>query len=251
MTAHRRPRMFTRMTNIAATTAATLVVLAAATVDVAAQQQPRPVDCRFLCLAGTPQPPPMVNPAGEQIEVEVSVPVQVLSPVVRCFAVDGTIRFLTADDRQPVATARIPAGIKSAVLVFLPASASPAQAPAPAPAWRVMVIDDSPAKFPDGGAFAANLCSGEVRFVLGEHKILLPAGRSHGFKRPTKRDQFNMAPLIVQFRDAETWRTASESSLRFVPGNRFLILAYVDPGSARPRVATFPDIRPAMDPEDS
>jgi len=226
---------------ILATGVSTLVLFASA---VGYAAPPQPVDCRFLCLAGTPQPPPMLHLDGGQVEVPVSVPVNVLSPVVRCFADRGAIRFLSADDRQPVASARIPAGVNSAVLLFLPASTGSAQAPA----WRVMVIDDSPAKFPDGGAFAVNLYASEIRLVIGEHKILLPSGRSHGFKRPNQRDPFNMAPLVVEFRDGETWRTASESTLRYVPGNRFLILAYVDPGSGRPRVAVFPDPRPAPDP---
>lgn len=207
----------------------------------------RPVDCRFLCLAGTPPPPPMVNPGDAGQEATVSVPVNVLSPVIRCFADRGTIRFLAADDQRPVASAAIPAGVDAVVLVFLPVAAAEG---AP-PTWQVMVIEDSPTKFPDGGAFVANLYNGEIRFVIGEHRNLLPRGGSHGFRRPQQRDPFNMAPVIVQFQDGETWRTASESTLRFTPGSRFLILAYVDPGSGRPRVATFPDIRPARDPEGS
>lgn len=207
----------------------------------------RPVDCRFLCLAGTPPPPPLLNSGGAGQEAKVSVPVNVLSPVIQCFVDQGTIRFLAADDGRPVASASIPAGVDAAVLVFLPAAAVEGSPQT----WRVMVIEDSPAKFPDGGAFVANLYDGEIRFVIGEHRNLLPRGGSHGIRRPQQRDEFNMAPVIVQFQDGETWRTASESTLRFTPGSRFLILAYVDPGSGRPRVATFPDIRPAKDPEGS
>lgn len=207
----------------------------------------RQIDCRFLCLPGTPKPPPLVNPGDARHEAAVDVPVNVLSPVIRCFADRGTIRFLAADDRRPVASAAIAAGVNAAVLVFLPA---PAAAGSP-PAWRVLVIEDSPAKFPDAGAHVANLYDGEIRFVIGEHRNLLPRGGSHGFRRPQQRDPFNMAPVIVQFQEGESWRTASESTLRFTPGSRFLILAYVDPASGRPRVATFPDIRPARDPEES
>ena len=205
----------------------------------------RPVDCRFLSLAGTPPPPPLLNSGDARQEATVNVPVNVLSPMIRCFADQGTIRFLAADDGRPVASAAIPAGVDAALLVFLPAAAAEG---AP-PTWRVMVIEDSPAKFPDGGAFVANLYNGEIRFVIGEHRNLLRRGGSHGFQRPNQRDPFNMAPVIVQFQEGETWRTASESNLRFVPGSRFLILTYVDPASGRPRVATFPDIRPAKDPK--
>lgn len=204
----------------------------------------RPVDCRFLCLPGTPKPPPLLNTGEARQEAKVDVPMNVLSSVVRCFAERGTIRFLAADDGRPVAAASIPAGVDAVVLVFLPAAGA-----AESPAWRVLVIEDSPARFPDAGAHVANLYNGDIRFVIGEHRSLLPRGESHGFRRPQQRDPFNMAPVIVQFQDGESWRTASESTLRFTPGSRFLILAYIDPGSGRPRVATFPDIRPARDPE--
>jgi hypothetical protein len=53
-----------------------------------------------------------------------------------------------------------------------------------------------------------------------------------------------MAQVVFQFQQGDTWRTASESLLRFLPGMRYLILAYVDPASGRPRIATYQDFTP-------
>jgi hypothetical protein len=109
----------------------------------------------------------------------------------------------------------------------------------------VFVVEDSPRGFPDGGVFVANFHQQDIRFLIGEHKILLRPSDAHGFARPAQRDEFNMAPVIFQFFHEGTWRTASESALRFVPGLRYLIFAYVDPASGRPRIATIQDLRPA------
>jgi len=57
-----------------------------------------------------------------------------------------------------------------------------------------------------------------------------------------ERDPFNMAPVIFEFLQGDQWRTANESTLRFLPGIRYLIIAYVDHDSGRPRVSPLQDL---------
>ncbi len=64
------------------------------------------------------------------------------------------------------------------------------------------------------------------------------------FPLPERRDDFRMAPVVVQFEQDGKWRTASESMLRFLPSIRYLIFAYVDPVSKRPRISTYQDFTP-------
>ena len=61
---------------------------------------------------------------------------------------------------------------------------------------------------------------------------------------PTKRDAFNMAPVVFQFQQGENWRNASESMLRFLPGMHYLMFAFVEAASGRPRIVTFQDAKP-------
>jgi hypothetical protein len=68
------------------------------------------------------------------------------------------------------------------------------------------------------------------------------AAGAHGYAMPKERDDFNMAPVIFEFRHGEKWRIANESSLRFLPGMRYLIFAYLDPVSGRPRINTCQDL---------
>ena len=202
-------------------------------------QEVRKVSCRFVCFVGTPPPPPLINAFDKGIEVTCTIPANTFSEPVVCSAKGNVISFVSSGKRTPMAAAKIPEHLKAAILVFIPAEKPSAPAP-----WRVFVIDDTIKNFPDGGAFVANLCSQDTRLVVGEKNIILKPGTDHGFARPETRDAFNMAPVIFQFQQNDVWRTNSETLLRFVPGMRYLIFAYIDTASARPRISTFQDFMP-------
>lgn len=211
-------------------------------------QDLRPVDCRLLWFDPVTSPPDLVNLGPDGGAIACNFSSNTLSPSVRLFASNGVIRFLDDAERKPAAGATIPATVKKAILVFIPA-AKPAAGDAASAMPRVFVIEDSPQNFPQGGAFVANLFSGDIRFVIGEHRNQLRTGNTLGLKQPVERDEFNMAPVIIQFQQADSWRTASESVVRFIPETRYLILAYVDPASGRPRISTITDVAPAVTPE--
>ena len=192
------------------------------------------VTCRFLSLDANAPPPPLLNVADKGAEVTCTVYTNSLSPPVACFAKGNAIGFLTASDRQPAATATIPANVSAVILVFVAAAKDSKALP-----WRVFVIEDSAKNFPDGGTFVANFHNQDIRFVIGDSKIMLHPAGFHGFPLPEKRNNFNMAPVVFEFMQNDVWRTASESMLRFVPGMRYLIVAYVDPESRRPHLSTY------------
>ena len=192
------------------------------------------VSCRLLGLDSSAPPPPLLNVADKDTAVACSVTTAALSPATVCFAKGNAINFVTAADRKLAATAIIPANVKTVILVFVRASKT-----TDIPPWRVFVIDDSAKNFPDGGAFVANFHNQDIRFVIGERKLMLHSAGSYGLPIPAKRDAFNMAPVVFEFQQDDRWRTASESMLRFVPGMRYLIFAYRDPASGRPRLSTY------------
>lgn len=196
----------------------------------------RKVDCRFVSLSSDSPPPALLTTSGDGVESPVAVPAGALSAAASCFSKTNIFSFTSAADHTPVATATIPAEVKSAILVFVAVPKTPGSLP-----WKVFVIEDSPKNFPDGGAFVANFHSQDIRFVIGENKLMLHPAGSHGVARPTQRDDFNMATVAFQFQQGDTWRDASESMLRFLPGMRYLMIAFVDAASGRPRVVTFQD----------
>jgi hypothetical protein len=201
------------------------------------------ISCRFLCLNRATPTPPLLNVAEKGVEVSCTITTESPSPPIVCYAKGTSLSFLSAADRKPAAIATIPANVNACILIFVDAAKAPNTLP-----WRVFVIEDSAKNFPDGGAFVANFHSQDIRFVIGENKIMLRPAGSHGFPRPEKRDNFNMAPVVFEFLQQDKWRTASESMLRFLPGMRYLIFAYVDPESGRPRISTIQDFRPVEKP---
>jgi len=207
-------------------------------------QDARPVTCRFLSFGGPDDPPAVIAASEKGTEISCPLSSTRISPALVCFAKNNTIAFLSSADKKPVATATIPANVKAALLVFIQAPKS-AEA-ASSSDWRILVIEDSAKNFPDGGAYIANFYNKDIRFVIGEHKGMLHAGGSHGYAKPEERDSFNMAPVVFEFQQGEKWHIANESALRFLSGMRYLIFAYVDPVSGRPRINTYQDFAPAV-----
>lgn len=207
-------------------------------------EEARQIQCRFLSFGGNGEPASVIALSGKGAEITCPLSTTQISPKLVCFAKDNTIGFLSTADRKPFATASIPAAIHSALLIFVKTPVK-TEATAVAPEWRVLVIEDSDRNFPDGGAFVANFYNKDIRFVLGEHKGMLHAAGSHGYAMPKERDTFNMAPVVFEFLQGESWRIANESALRFLPGMRYLIFAFVDPVSGRPRINTYQDVAPA------
>jgi hypothetical protein len=204
-------------------------------------QESRPVRCRFLTFgrAGADTSAIAQSEKGGDVTCPLSS-FQLSNPIV-CVAKANAIPFISPSDRKPLATATIPPGVSAVLLVFIQLPKAP-DAPADATNWRIMVIEDSPKNFPDGGVFIANFNGSDIRFIIGEHKGQLPPGGSQGYAMPTERDSFNMATVNVEVTKNGRWRNANESALRFLPGMRYLIFAYADPVSGRPRINTYQDI---------
>lgn len=206
-------------------------------------QDARPVQCRFLSFGGSEDPPAAIATSEKGTEITCPLSASRISQKITCFAVGNQIPFRSSADKKPLATATIPPGISAALLVFIRVPGGPG---ATAPACKILVIEDTAKNFPDGGAFIANFYNKDIRFVVGEHKGLLRAGGSHGYAKPEEVDSFNMAPVVFEFQQDDKWQTANESALRFLHGMRYLIFAYVDPVSGRPRINTYQDIAPAV-----
>lgn len=205
---------------------------------VALSQKEGRVTCRFIAMKGA-KPPAMINVGPGDFEVEVTMRSNILSQDVICAKQGNNLHFATTGDGKPAAVVAIPNNVRNAILVFGRAANEPGKLP-----WRVFVIEDSPKKFPHSGAFVANFHNQAIRFIIGEEKAMLKPAGSHGFPRPDKRDNFNMAPVVFQFQNnKDEWITASETMLRFIPGLRYLMFAYVDPISRRPSVTTVKDFK--------
>lgn len=193
------------------------------------------VACRFLCFARAKDGTAKLIAAGANGQpLDCPLPLSMPSNPVPLVPKNGSIEFRKAvTDTAPVAVAKVPAGIKSAYVLMLPSEGKEGQI------HDVVVIDDSPKGFPKDGCVVLNLYQQNVRFIIGEHQILLPPGKTAPLERPKKIDEFNMSATAFQFQSGEEWRTASESLIRFPEGQRHLFVTYVDPATKRPRLKSF------------
>jgi hypothetical protein len=197
--------------------------------------QGRDVKCRFLCFQTQPPPFVTLNSKGEPVPIELG-PDEISLPVV-CNTDEGSRIALIdpVDLKKAIGAITVPSSAKAVIIIFLPVAANEP------PASKMLVIEDTPDKFPDGGAFVANFQPQEIRFTIGEQKLMLKAGATYAVPQPKQVDDFNMAPVVFEFRKDEKWRTARETSQRFLPGIRYLMFCYIDPQNGRPRVSTFED----------
>lgn len=205
-----------------------------------AAQTLAPVQCRFVALNETP--PPFLNIAGDDKEALVKIFQHRITDPVECFSVDGKLTFIDQTNHTPLASISLPSSIKKATLIFVNTSPKSGQT------WKIFPIEDTPQKFPAGGTHVVNLHNDDIRFILGETQKSLKPQQSEGFEMPEKRDDFNMAPVVFQFKNkSDKWVNGKETSYRFLPGLRYLLIAYIDTRNNRPRVATFKDpIRPVI-----
>lgn len=203
-------------------------------------QEARNVECRFLLFPPGEELDSVIARAPESEDVSCPVSSSDFSAPLSLPVINNRIAFFSTDGKTPLATAIVPSTATSAIVILLKSPVAAAQA---APTWKALVIDDNKKNFPKGGAYVCNLFSGDIRFVIGEHRGILKPGGIHGYQMPEKRDDFNMAPVIVQFFLEDKWIIANESGLRFLPQIRYLIFAFVDPASGRPRIMTFRDLK--------
>lgn len=142
---------------------------------------------------------------------------------VACPVIGRKVILFRSDTRdEKMATVEIPDGTMTKVVVFLVKNPKPEKGGA----YLAMLVDDSTEALPAGGTFIGNLSSGTARVTLAEVPRELAPGESAFVKRPEKRDDFNMAPLIVEVQDNGKWRRAKETMQRYAESDRYYVLAY-------------------------
>jgi len=193
------------------------------------------VACRFLCFERAKDGTTKFIAAGAGGQaVDCPLPISMPSAPVSLVAKNGVIEFRKAvGDAAPSAVAKVPAGVGSAFVLMLPPTGNEGRI------HDVVVIEDSEKGFPKDGCVVLNLYEQNVRFIIGEHQVLLPPGKTAPLERPKKLDEFNMGATAFQFQSGEEWRTASESLMRFPEGQRHLFVTFVDPATKRPRLKSF------------
>jgi hypothetical protein len=197
-------------------------------------QQTRTLSCRFLGFQTVEDENSLTCVAPK---VELACPFQdaEISPPVMVVAVDNVITFIDTKTRKPACSITVPANLRQAILVLMPAPKSAAMP------WRGFPIEDNLKTFPNGGSLVVNMHVASVRFIIGEYKNELKPGGQNSLAMPKERDDFNMATVAFQFNQEEQWVTAKETRMRFTEGLRYLMLCCSDPETKRPIISMYQD----------
>jgi len=131
------------------------------------------------------------------------------------------------------AMATIPPGAKEIIIFFFPVTGKE-------PVLYETVVFDMAAKdFPEGGCVVLNINDSDIRFAIGEHRLMVAPGKRAAIARPTQRDKYNMSSVAFQFQGDKGWRTVYDSTVRFPEGQRKVFITYVDAKTKRPRAHSF------------
>ena len=137
------------------------------------------------------------------------------------------------------ASVKIPAGMKRAIIVVVPAP------PDSKPAYRMLLIDDSPGAFPGGESRVISLVAFEAALQAGEHKLPLKPASITKVPAVKQANEFNMAQTNFYYKEGEAWVAFTERQLQYLDEFRRIFLVYLTPGSTQPFVTTIVDTAPA------
>jgi hypothetical protein len=116
------------------------------------------------------------------------------------------------------------------------------------PIYQVMSFDDDTTTFAMGGIRAINLAPVPVRFILsGSTTPGIPPGRYAMFPHSKQVNDYNMYPVVVEFRSSSgEWVKGQSVSWKATDKRREIVLTLIDARFKQPTVRMFADFPPWM-----
>ncbi len=168
-----------------------------------------------------------------------------LSEVYSTVPVNGSVVLYDSpvpDAKHPeanvAAVAKVPGDARRLIMVVVPGGGTQR-------AWRMFLLDDTPAAFPAGESRVINLTPVEMAVEAGEHKLPVNPGAVTRVPAVKKVNPYNMAQTNFYFKEGEIWTVFTERQLQYLDAFRRVFLIHVTPGSTEPFVATIVDTAPS------
>ncbi len=198
------------------------------------KSEPREVACRFMYFGAEGAPPTILASSPDGVHVPCMTPTAAFSQLKKYLIENNTLRLVT-EDKKTLTNVAIRPNSDSVFIIIVQTAKEPVVT------CQTILVDDDKEKFPEGGAYVVNFNQGDIRFIIGEHKGTLKRAMFNGYEMPKNRDDYNMAPVKFWLENKGSWNVANESMLRFLPGIRYMFIAYVDPMTKRPTLRTLTD----------
>lgn len=185
-----------------------------------------------------------LNKEGEANPVKFRM--QALSRPFVTVPVEGSLIFYDTNKIDPkdpdanlnkiAAIARVPAGIKRAIVLVAPGPEGKK------PAYRLLIIDDSEKSFPGGESLVLPLLADKVVVEAGEHTVRVRPGKLTRIPFVEEKNEFNIAQTNFHYYQEGRWITFAERQLQYLEACRRLFIIHYTPGSLQPTVTTIVDI---------
>jgi hypothetical protein len=213
-------------------------------------QEERKISFRTLCLeqvAGIDKVVIPIADGGKSADIPLYTDV---SPVVKGVFKTNEAAFYVAKagpDGKPILelVGKAPMGKSDRQLfVFLPGGKGEGK-----PAYQVRSFDDDTRSFAMGNIRAINLAPVPVRFVLsGATTPEIPPGRYAQFPHAKRVNDYNMYPVVVEFRSASgEWVKGQSVSWKATTRRREIVLTLVDVQFKQPTVRMYTDFPPWLE----
>ena len=212
-----------------------------------AQEADKPVPVQIRAVLHDPVNPvaQLFYPDKEGVIVPLEFRPQDLTEPLLVLPANGSLVLYdkaAVDPENPAASlaasAKLPEGIKRAMVVVLPAPAGQK------PAYRMLIIDDSKTAFPYGESRVVALVGVETAIQAGEHRLPAHPGKITRVPPVKKVNEFNMAQTNFFYQQGEKWMPFTERQLQFLDVCRRLFIVHATPGALTPTVTTIVDIAP-------
>ena len=166
------------------------------------------------------------NSTAGQVEVKsyLNHESNVLKPESDQLVFTQVMRPISASDvNEVVGQLKVPANLKSAILLFIPENTD-----LNAPKCQVQAVDDSTKEFPAGSFKVTNFTDAEAKIVLDGSEILIPAGESKVILKLKYNEQESIG-MAAYSKKGEEWETVTTGSWTNPGTRRVLEVLYKDP----------------------
>lgn len=180
-----------------------------------------------------------------------------LSDSIKVRAVENTL-FLHLPDGRMAARTTVAGNIRRGIVIVVPSSAAGADLP-----FRMLLIDDDPARFPYGTSKVLNMTDAEAAVLVDQgkadaeaepHRILLPSGQVSTIPEVSKDGKGKSAQtnFYIKVKKDNTWVPITERVLEYSDQLRRVYFIFTTPGSRRPPfVRTLLDRKPFTGQDDA
>lgn len=214
-----------------------------------AKEQPSPVQIRAVLHDPVRPVADLFYTDKNGTVVQLNFRPQDLTEPLFTLPVDGSLVLYdkAAIDRENpaaslAASVKLPADIKRAIAVVLPAPTGGK------PAYRMVLVDDSEKAFPYGESRVLSLVGVETAIQAGEHRLPIHPGKITRVPPVNKVNEFNLAQTNFYYQQDGSWVAFTERQLQYLDACRRLFIIHATPGALQPTITTIVDVKRRVNP---